>query len=239
MSDAYVTIDATGNPILMAVREARKARPKRKPPTRAELGLAPAQKSKPSKSAEPELSAAEQAAMDKFYADYEARRAAFFSSTVDGHDPLAPEVRHGGEILFSDSGGSGKSSKGAMTIAEAAKQAGLAEDDMTTRLVGKARMKMVKGELVVSVADVNRLAKAGKLPNPGKVRQAKETITEDEKAASADVAVAKAAGAAAAIGVAIGPNKPDAPKLSGVTTAKAGDRGRRRLGAPQRWTAAR
>lgn len=153
----------------------------------------------------------------------------------------------------------------AIKLADAAEQAGLSEEEMTTRLVGRARLKMHEGELFVSQADLNRMAKDGSIPKPSERGKTDRMLEQIEANAASDPetdrrtkAVAESIGVelggeskrtteqdrtasvAAAIGLDLDPmRKPDngdQDQASGVTTAKAGDRKPYRLGAPKRWS---
>ena len=151
-----------------------------------------------------------------------------------------------------------------ITVADAAKQAGLSPDEMQARLIGRARLKMIDGELIVSVADLNRLADAGTIPKrserekvermaaeiegrPGRDSAANartdrmaEALGMEGDGVSQDVAD-RAAKVAEQIGV-DGIERPDqgeqhkpARRSSGVVTAKATERKPYRLGRPKRW----
>ena len=130
--------------------------------------------------------------------------------------PLAPEVRDQGGVIFaddqvaeaillSDDAGNGSAGKSkAIRIRDAAEQVGLTEEELTTRLIGKAHLAMHEGQMVVKLADLDRLAKSGAIPKPSTVKAVREATGEAEgtKAASADPAVeARIAASAAAIGV--------------------------------------
>lgn len=149
-----------------------------------------------------------------------------------------------------------------ITITDAAKQAGLSEDELRSRLIGRARLKMVDGELVVSVADLNRLADTGTVPKRSERRKVERMAAEIEGKPGRDPAaeartdrMAKTLGiegdgvsqdvadrsakVADSLGVEIA--KPDqggeqkAAPSSGVVIAKATERKPYRLGRPKRW----
>jgi hypothetical protein len=182
-------------------------------------------------------------------------------------DPLPPEVRFSSGpdgILFSDEqgGSSGRQSTAGILLSDAAEQAGLTEDQMTTRVLGRARMKVVDGQMVVSKADLNRLADDGAIPKPSDRAKVDAMVAEAEGKPTRNASVEaktdrmeRALGArggedrkvadrtakvAASLGVE-GMDKPDQGKhkpesRSGVITAKADDRKPYRLGAPRRWS---
>jgi hypothetical protein len=159
----------------------------------------------------------------------------------------APEVRANGEIIFADedspdaillsdddAGGKGKGTK-AIPVIRAAEQAGLSEGDLTDRLVGRARLKVVNGELVVPLADLRELAKDGSIPRPAEKTTTKQTT--DPLAVPTDPTVErKTAAMAGALGIEAAPPNPAKPiAQAGIHRATATDRPSRRLGAPRRW----
>lgn len=73
-----------------------------------------------------------------------------------------------------------RKSAAGITVADAAKQAGLSEDELRARLIGRARLKMVDGELVVSVADLNRLADVGTVPKRNEREKVERMAAEIE-----------------------------------------------------------
>jgi hypothetical protein len=130
-------------------------------------------------------------------------------------EPLPPEVRFSSgpnAILFSDDqgGSSGSQSTAGISLADAAEQAGLTEDEMTTRVLGRARLKVVDGQMVVSQADLNRLAAEGSVPKPSERAKVDAMVAEVEGKPSSDPAADRRTEAmAGAIGVQLdGPTKP-------------------------------
>jgi hypothetical protein len=168
----------------------------------------------------------------------------------DGVKP--PEVRAGGQIIFSDddtpdaillsddnAGGSGKGTM-AIPVAKAAEQAGMSEDDLSARLVGRARLKVVNGDLVVPLADLRELAKDGAIPKPSERSEQTPKPTPDPLAVPTDAAAERrSASMGAALGIDVAGVKPAnaaEPKTpQQFQTATATERPSRRLGAPRRW----
>jgi hypothetical protein len=175
------------------------------------------------------------------------RRKPRSSTAPDNSDGVtAPEVREGGAVIFSDDdqptaillsdeGGKGEGTK-AITVAHAAEQAGLSEGDLTDRLVGRARLKVVDGALVVPLSDLRELAKDGAIPKP-----AKQTTTEpttDPLAVPTDAAIERrTASIGAALGIdAAAPTPAEQAPQAGIQTFGATERPPRRLGQPRRWS---
>jgi hypothetical protein len=76
-------------------------------------------------------------------------------------------------VLLSDTGsaGTGGRASKAISVVDAAQQAGLSEGDMTARLVGKAHLAMHHGKMFVKLADLQTLAKRGEIPRPSQRRK--------------------------------------------------------------------
>lgn len=132
----------------------------------------------------------------------------------------------------------------AIRVAEAATQAGITEDAMRERLIGKATLAVVDGELVARRGDLQRLSEAGAIPKPSEARRVERETAEAEGQPPSDPAVEKrTAQVAAAIGIDSGrmtspPAEPTSPKTEqqdGAGVNRASAKPRRRLGAPQRW----
>lgn len=174
------------------------------------------------------------------------RRKPRSSTGTNGDGVTAPEVRSAGKVIFaddstpdavllSDEGGKGEGVK-AIAVAEAAKQAGISEGEMSDRLVGRARLKMVNGKLVVPLADLRKLAEDGSIPKPSKKSSSKTTT--DPLAVPSDPATEqRTASLGAALGIAdtARPTPAETQAQAGIQTFSATKRPRRRLGAPRRW----
>lgn len=106
-------------------------------------------------------------------------------------DPFRPRPERSRERFeFSAPPPQSRQNKAAgVTIAKAAGQAGMSEEEMTTRILGKARLKVIDGDLVVSVADLNRLAADGLIPKPGDRAKLDAQIADIEGKPSRDAAV--------------------------------------------------
>jgi hypothetical protein len=151
----------------------------------------------------------------------------------------------------------------AIRIRHAAEQAGITEEDMQTRLLGRIEMKVHEGDLVVPIADLQRLAKRGIIPRPTKGDQAATVASgmADPQLVRRVGAVAEAIGmpdkvidrpvsaeqcaidgrtdaVARSMGIDIAPAPPQSQSerkpQAEVQRAKA--RGRRRLGELRRWS---
>lgn len=181
-------------------------------------------------------------------------------------EPLPPSAEVAG-FTFSDDGGStGRtpSANDGVHVAEAARQAGISEDDLRERLIGKCRLRVVDGELVARRGDLQRLAASGSIPSPSKADAERATAAAiGTDSASTDPAVeARTRRAAEAIGAArpeptdidrradavaatIGvererssmatETKPEPPQAAGVQRITADDRTSHRIGQPRRW----
>jgi hypothetical protein len=161
----------------------------------------------------------------------------------DGVKP--PEVRAGGQIIFSDddtpdaillSGDAGGKGTMAIPVAKAAEQAGLSEDDLSARLIGRARLKVVNGDLVVPLADLRELAKDGSIPRADRPEQTPKPTTDPLAVPTDAAAERRTASMGAALGIDAAAPTPAKPVAqAGIKTFGATDRPRRRLGAPRRW----
>ena len=173
-------------------------------------------------------------------------------------DPLPPTVKVAG-FTFSDDGGStGRtpSADDGIRVSEAAKQAGISEDDMRERLIGKAQLRVVDGELVARRGDLLKLAEGGTIPKPTKTKATgNESVPRDHSVAERTRRAAEAIGVARpdpsdvnrradAIAAAIGAERPSSKagkaesepaSGAGVQRMSAEDRASTRIGAPRRW----
>jgi hypothetical protein len=170
------------------------------------------------------------------------------TDAADDDGVNAPEIREGGNVIFADddspdaillsdddAGGKGKGAM-AIPVVKAAEQAGLSEEDLTARLIGRARLKVVDGVMVVPLTDLRELAEGGSIPKPAKQPTTKPTT--DPLAAPTDSAADRrtaSMGAALGIGDTAAPTQAEPVAQAGLHTAKATDRPPRRLGAPRRW----
>jgi hypothetical protein len=179
-------------------------------------------------------------------------------------EPLPPEVRFSSGpdgILFSDDqGGSsdGRSTAG-ISLADAAEQAGLTEDEMTTRVLGRARLKVVDGQMVVAQDDLNRLAAEGSIPKPSERAKVDAMVAEVEGKPTRDPAVEtrtdqvaaalgiedaeqdravadRTAAIASQLGVDVNPAKAKQGQNAAVARTSSADRKPYRIGAPRRWS---
>jgi hypothetical protein len=90
-------------------------------------------------------------------------------------DPLPPRV----EVEFSDPGSSYEqvpakrsgSGDDGVSVRVAAEEAGISEGEMRKRLIGKARLAVVNGDLIVKRGDLQRLARERTIPKPSDVKR--------------------------------------------------------------------
>jgi hypothetical protein len=124
----------------------------------------------------------------------------------------------------------------ASKISAAAKRFGLAEQELTERLIGRAKMQIVDGELLIRNADLSRMVSEGTLPDPAQTKQVDQAIAEIEGRKAADPAVeARTQGIADALGVDLGTGTKPKSGSGGTVRVKA-DQESRRLGRPRRWS---
>jgi hypothetical protein len=102
-------------------------------------------------------------------------------------------------VLLSDTGtaGRGRTSK-ALRVSDAARQAGISEDEMTRLLVGKAQLAVHEGQMVVKLADLQALAKRGDVPRPS---QRRRTDPDRRESASDPTLEQRVSDAAAFLGI--------------------------------------
>ena len=242
MSQSIVTRDATGQIIVRPLRSPRAARTRRPAPTVAELGLSdPEPKTRP---AGP--NAEDRAAIRETEAMIRDRKNAFFGKI------LAPEIRSEGAIIFSDKeapdaillsdNGTGRGTlnrhRAAISLEAAAKASGLSEEELQGRLIGRAKLGMHEGRLMVRVSDLDKLVEAGTVPRPSEVARVAQATATAEGKPTRDQAVEDRI---SAMGKALGIDTSPAPKAeknddpaSGQVFAASG-RPHRRLGQPRRW----
>ena len=77
----------------------------------------------------------------------------------------------------------------AVTIADAAEQAGSTEEESTTRISAKRRSKMVDGQMVILVSDLNRLAAKGSIPKPSDRQKTDRMLEQIEGKSSRNASV--------------------------------------------------
>lgn len=159
--------------------------------------------------------------------------------------PVPARRQRGERLHFADPSPSPQPRKAqGVTVAEAAEQAGLTEDEMTTRLVGRARLKVVDGQMVVSVADLNKLAAEGIIPKPSEQAKTTAMLEQMQGKPRNGAADRRTTAVAESIGVELeSPSRADDGDqghasnraVPGVAVARAEDREPYRLGAPKRW----
>ncbi|MEZ5076969.1 MAG: hypothetical protein R2725_05960 [Solirubrobacterales bacterium] len=89
-------------------------------------------------------------------------------------------------ITFSDPGStysevpSSQSSRAedGIRLTEAARASGLSEDEMTSRLLGRAKIAIVKGDRIVRRGDLERLASEGVVPKPLAVERSRKVAAK-------------------------------------------------------------
>jgi hypothetical protein len=245
MAETIVTRDATGRIILRELQPARKRRPKRPPPTPAELGLADLTPQPPDEP-EPVWTAEDQAWVERTERERSRAVAAYFSvANGDGDDGDQGEA-----FLFSDRGSTSSRERAvpAYSVTALAEQVELTEAELQTRLVGRAKLEMVDGKLLARKADVDRLIGSGQIPDPAKLAKAEEPskrVPEPNPfATDADPAVeARTAELADQLGIDMGsaskPSEPDSKQSpspsGGAQRVTAESRKPYRLGQPIRW----
>jgi hypothetical protein len=143
-----------------------------------------------------------------------------------------------GSMLFSDSGTpSGTVRVSASKLSNAAGRFGLTEQELTERLIGRAKMQVVDGELLIRNADLSRLVSQGTLPDPAQRKQVDDAVAEIEGRRAADPATeARSAAVADALGVDLGTGSKAKPGSGGGTVRVKADAEPRRLGRPRRWS---
>lgn len=80
--------------------------------------------------------------------------------------------------------------RAAISVADAAKAAGLDPEDMQNLLLGRAKLGVKDGEIMVRVADLDRLGKQGVIPSPTeaeRVRHVTEAVESGGKPADPDL----------------------------------------------------
>jgi hypothetical protein len=135
--------------------------------------------------------------------------------------------QHDGEaFLFSaDAGGSSTSSPVKdVRVSEAAQAVGLSEADLRMRITGRCRLKLKDGELVVSNAELQRLANAGTIPKPSEVRKAAKQSATIEHPSTDAAADQRTAAMADALAIDLDPSEQTEAEPSSPQTFQTGFR---------------
>ncbi|HVX33277.1 MAG TPA: hypothetical protein VHA80_09070 [Solirubrobacterales bacterium] len=143
-------------------------------------------------------------------------------------------------LLSADAGG--KSTKG-IRVADAAKQAGLTEEEMSARLLGSVQLRVVDGDLCVGLDDLNRLRKEGVITKVTSTTEpaTSETIDNPLAPVTDPQVEARTEAVARELGIDLSPatssTTDDAPKVrqAGAILVTADDDEGYRLGKPRRW----
>jgi hypothetical protein len=149
---------------------------------------------------------------------------------------------------FTDPGTPSSPGVPAVSLANAAERYGMSEDELTTRVLGRAKLEVVDGKMLVRKSDLDRMSEEGTLPDPRKLAKVERMTAEVEGRSieTSNPAVQRRTEAvAAAIGIEL--NAPSKPRdddqeqdqgrrrVPGIATVRADDRKPYRLGAPRRW----
>jgi hypothetical protein len=126
----------------------------------------------------------------------------------------------------------------ASKVSKAAERFGLSEQGLTECLIGRAKMQVRDGELLIRNSDLSRLVGEGTLPDPAKRQAVDEAVAEIEGRKVADpVTESRVAAVADALGVDLGmASRAQSGSGSGGIVKVQADQESRRLGRPRRWS---